>query len=241
MHSPTIWRDYKRLNYVDPHWLAIWVAIYVTFLSLDIFFPNFWGSALIKYVGIFLCTVYANQKYHDDYTLQLALLFTFLADTILVWTPFALAGVYVFCFAQFMHLIRLTKLPHISLSIYAGGLSLFFALCIANGLEPIYAAATAYGLQLICNLVMSVKNWRANSKHFRTRCAFYGFIAFLCCDICVAIRFVALNGTIPATLIPTVSFLVWVFYYPSQVLIANSSTMEPSSSRRRIAKNSHIR
>lgn len=241
MRTPAWWKDYKRLSYIDIHWFAIWIVIYVTFLSLDIFFPDFWGSALIKYIGIFLCIVYANQKYHNDYTLQLALLFTFLADTILVWTPYALAGVYVFCFAQFMHLTRLTKLPQISLCIYAGGLSLFFALCIANGMDPIYAVATVYGLQLICNLVMSIKNWRANSKHFRTRCAFYGFVAFLCCDICVALRFMALDGALPGELIPTVSFLVWVFYYPSQVLISNSSTMEPSTSRRKIAKSARIR
>lgn len=239
MRTPTWWKDYQRISYVDPHWLVIWVAIYVTFLCMDIFLPGFAGSPLLKYIGIFLCIVYANQKYHADYNLQLALLFTFLADTILVWTPYTIAGVYVFCFAQFMHLTRLTKLPYISLCIYAGGLSLFFALAIANGLDPIYAIATVYGIQLICNVVMSVKLWRANSKHFRTRCAFYGFIAFLCCDICVALRFLALDGALPAAIIPTVAFLVWVFYYPSQVLIANSSTHEPSE-RRKIAKTKRI-
>ena len=239
MRTPTWWKDYQRLSYIDPHWLVIWVAIYVTFLCMDIFLPGFAGSPLLKYIGIFLCIVYANQKYHTDYNLQLALLFTFLADTILVWTPYTIAGVYVFCFAQFMHLTRLTKLPYISLCIYAGGLSLFFALAIANGLDPIYAIATVYGIQLICNVVMSVKLWRANSKHFRTRCTFYGFIAFLCCDICVALRFLALDGALPAEIIPTVAFLVWVFYYPSQVLIANSSTQEPSE-RRKIAKTKRI-
>lgn len=239
MRTPTWWKDYQRISYVDPHWLIIWVAIYITFLCLDIFLPGFWGSALIKYIGIFLCIIYTHQKYHDDYNLQLALLFTFLADTILVWTPYTLAGVYVFCFAQFMHLTRLTRLPHISLCIYAGGLSLFFALCIANGMDPIYAIATVYGIQLICNLVMSVSLWRENSKHFRRRCALYGFIAFLCCDICVALRFLALDGALPAAMIPTVAFLVWVFYYPSQVLIANSSTLEPSS-KRKIAKTKRI-
>ena len=241
MRTPTWWKDYQRISSVDPHWLIIWIAIYVTFLSLDIIWPNFWGSALIKYIGIFLCIIYANQKYREDYALQLALLFTFLADTILVWTPFSLAGVYVFCFAQFMHLTRLTKLPHISLSIYAGGLSLFFALSIVNGMQPIYAAATVYGIQLICNIVMSVKNWRANSKEFRTRCAFYGFILFFCCDFCVALRFMAFDGALPAYIIPTVSFLVWVFYYPSQVLIANSSTMTASKPHRKIAKSNRIR
>lgn len=239
MRTPTWWKDYQRISYVDPHWLIIWVAIYITFLCLDIFLPGFAGSPLLKYIGIFLCVVYANQKYHTDYNLQLALLFTFLADTILVWTPYTIAGVYVFCFAQFMHLTRLTKLPYISLCIYAGGLSLFFALAIANGLDPIYADATVYGIQLICNVVMSVKLWRANSKHFRTRCAFYGFVAFLCCDICVALRFLALDGALPAAIIPTAAFLVWVFYYPSQVLIANSSTQEPSG-RRKIAKTKRI-
>jgi len=243
MHLPTWWKDFRRLSFVDPYWLIIWVVIYICFLTLDIFFPNFWGSALIKYIGIFLCIVYTHQKYNKDYALQLAILFTFLADTILVWTPFAVAGVYVFCFAQFMHLTRLTKLPQISLSIYAGGLSLFFALSIANGLEPIYAIATVYGIELICNVVMSLKNWRINSKHFRTRCAFYGFIAFFCCDLCVGLRYVAMDGALPAYLIPTVSFLVWVFYYPSQVLIANSSTMEPSQPKRRRIHNkveSHV-
>ena len=239
MRTPTWWKDYQRISYVDPHWLIIWVAIYVAFLCMDIFLPGFAGSPLLKYIGIFLCVVYANQKYHTDYNLQLALLFTFLADTILVWTPYTIAGVYVFCFAQFMHLTRLTKLPYISLCIYAGGLSLFFALAIANGLDPIYAVATVYGIQLICNVVMSVKLWHANSKHFRTRCAFYGFVAFLCCDICVALRFLALDGALPAAIIPTVAFLVWVFYYPSQVLIANSSTQEPSG-RRKIAKTKRI-
>ncbi len=239
MRVPTWWKDYQRLQFIDPRWLTIWIATYVSFIAMDIFFPGFWGSALLKYIGIFLCISYANQKYHNDYTLQLALLFTFLADTILVWTPYTVAGVYVFCFAQFMHLIRLTKLPHISLSIYAAALSFFFALVITQGLAPIYAIATVYGLELICNLIMSTKNYRANNKHFRTRCAFYGFIAFICCDICVGLRFLALDGILPQQLIATTSFLVWIFYYPSQVLIANSSTMEPSS-RRRIAKSKRI-
>ena len=240
MRAPTWWKDYKRLPYVDSYWLIIWLVIYASFLLIDIFIPQFViGSALIKYIGIFLCIVYAYQKYYNDHNLQLAILFTFLADTILVWTPFAIVGVYVFCFAQFMHLLRLTKLPYISLCIYTGGLSFFFALVIAMGLKPIYAIATVYGIELICNLIMSAKNWRNNSKHFRTRCAFYGFIAFFCCDFCVALRFLAFDGTLPPEFIPITSFLVWVFYYPSQVLIANSSTQEPSK-RAKIAKSKAI-
>lgn len=240
MRTPNWWKDIKRISLFDSRWLVIWIAIYLTFLIFDIFFPFFWGSALLKYVGVFLCVVYANQKYSKDYALQLALLFTFLADTILVWTPFMLAGVYIFSFAQFMHLIRLTKLAPSSLGIFAAAISLFFALNIANGMQPIIAIGSIYGLELICNIVISVKNYRSNKKRFQNRCALYGFICFFCCDLNVALRFLALSNVIAASIIPLTSFLVWVFYYPSQVLIANSSTMQPTR-RRRFAKTKSIR
>ena len=232
--------DFKRLSRVDINWFIIWVMIYLTFLTLDVFYPSLWiASSLLKYLGIFLCIVYAHQKYNRDYMLQLALLFTFLADTILVWTPHTIPGVYVFSVAQFLHLMRLTKLPRRALSIYAAMISLFFAITIACGLTPIYAIATVYGLELICNLVMATKNYRASKNDYRARCAFYGFAAFICCDVCVAIRFLAINGTIPGTLTPIIALLVWVFYYPSQVLIANSSNYGPAK-RQKFAKNKSI-
>ena len=116
--------DFKRLSYVDMKWLIIWVSIYISFLFLDLLVPNFVGTAIIKYAGIFLCVIYANKKYRHDYLLQLALLFTFLADTILVWTPFTVPGVFVFSFAQFMHLMRQTKLEPKALGYYACAISM---------------------------------------------------------------------------------------------------------------------
>ncbi len=240
MQLKTWLKDLRRLSRVDISWFMIWVFIYLGFLTLDIFYPDFWvASSILKYVGIFLCIVYANHKYNSDYMLQLALLFTFLADTILVWTPHVIPGVYVFSVAQFLHLMRLTKLPRRALSIFAAMISLFFAITVACGLTPIYAIATVYGIELICNLVMSIKNYRANRKDYRARCAFYGFAAFICCDICVATRFLALNGAIPNNFTPIIALLVWVFYYPSQVLIANSSNYAPTK-RRKFAKNKSI-
>ena len=98
------WADLKRVPYVDTTWFAVWAFIYIGFLILDITMPTgFWGSSLLKYAGIFLCTIYAMQKYDRDHKLVLALFFTFLADTILVWTEYEIAGVFVFCFAQALH------------------------------------------------------------------------------------------------------------------------------------------
>ena len=126
------WDDFKRISYVDTKWLAVWIFIYLAFLSLDVFFPEFWGSSLLKYVGIFLCSIYAYQKYHNDSMLILALFLTFLADTILVWTTWEIVGVYVFCFAQLMHLLRLSKAKLEIIGAYAAALGFFAALAIAT-------------------------------------------------------------------------------------------------------------
>ena len=88
-----IWReDVKRIPNIDANWIVIWVSIFCGFLLLDVFFPGWFGTSLLKYMGILLCVVYAYTKYNSDIMLSLALLFTFMADTILVWTEWTVAG-----------------------------------------------------------------------------------------------------------------------------------------------------
>lgn len=233
----TWWDDFKRISYIDARWLTVWFCIYLGFLTIDIFFPTFFGSSLLKYVGIFLCIVYANAKYHDDTKLILALFFTFLADTLLVWTPWETAGVFVFCFAQIMHFLRLTKLDRKYLLFYAAGALGLIGYTFINGENILYALATLYAIFLLCNLIMSFKRYRANKKDFHARCGWYGFVAFIGCDTCVGIRHLMLDGVISSHILPLVAFLVWVFYYPSQVLLANSSATKETLKRRTVAKN----
>ena len=224
----TWWEDIKRIPYLDANWLLIWIFIYVGFLFLDIFVPGWFGTNLLKYTGIFLCVVYAYTKYNTDMMLILALLFTFLADTMLVWTNWTVAGVYIFCFAQFMHLLRLSKAKLEYIFAWASIVSIAFAIAVIQGCQPIYAIASIYALILSCNLCLATGRYRRHKTDFKARCAFYGFIAFICCDLCVATRFLALDGRLTLAVLPVVNFLVWLFYYPSQVLIANSSTMSPA-------------
>ena len=220
----TWWSDFKRIPYFDEKWFLTWIIIFVSFIGLDIMAPGFWGSSLLKYAGIFLCVVYANQKYEKDYKLVIALFFTFLADTILVWTPYEIAGVFVFCFAQLMHFIRLAKVSRKWLLYFTAIVS---GLVIIVGLRHdniLYSLAALYGSLLFTNLGLSIRRYRTHNKDFRARCAMYGFIAFVGCDLCVGIRHLMLDGIIPAQFLPLVAFMVWIFYYPSQVLLANSST-----------------
>ena len=224
----TWWEDIKRIPNIDTRWLLTWMIIYASFIILDLFFPFFYGTNLIKYIGIFLCIIYAYQKYYSDTLLIIALFLTFLADTILVWTDWAVLGVFIFCFAQFMHLMRHFKAKRRVIIAYAIGIAAIYFIIIWQGMEPIFAIGTIYGLMLFSNLAAAFRRYRTNPKILRARCGFYGFIAFVCCDLCVGLRFIMLHGIISARFLPLVAFLVWVFYYPSQVLIANSSLKDPS-------------
>jgi len=236
----TWWKDFKRLPYVDSHWIAVWIIIYISFLLLDVFAPGFWGSSLLKYTGIFLCIVYAWRKYHGDHRLLLALLFTFLADTILVWTSWEVAGVFVFCIAQGLHFMRLTELDRKYLIIITVCAGLILTHAASQHENILYAIAVAYAILLICNLVASYRRYKTRKNDFRAHCAWYGFLAFISCDICVGLRHLMLDGILPAKFLPLIAYLVWVFYYPSQVLLANSSTTKEPVKRPNIAKNPSI-
>ena len=235
------WADFKRIPYVDTTWFAVWISIYIGFLLLDVIAaPDFWGSSLLKYAGIFLCSIYAMQKYDRDHKLVLALFFTFLADTILVWTNYEIAGVFVFCFAQLMHFLRLANIERKYLLFFAAivsALVIYAGFCHENIL---YVLATMYGLLLFTNLALSIRRYREHNKDFRARCAMHGFIMFVCCDVCVGLRHLMLDGIIPGQFLPLIAFLVWVFYYPSQVMLANSSTEPIRQKPIKVAKKSTI-
>jgi hypothetical protein len=221
-------RDIKNLPKADGRWLFIWFMIYVSFLLLDIFFPDYQGTAILKYAGIFLCVVYAYQKYHSDTALILALLFTFLADTILVWTRYEIMGVFCFCIAQSAHLIRLNRKYAANIKLLALVLSLIVIAALLLKAPAIYVIACAYIILLFTNFILAIKDYHKNKANVHSRYGFYGFLLFICCDIYVGTRHLILDGLIGSAFLPLVNYLVWVFYYPSQVLIANSSDKEPT-------------
>jgi hypothetical protein len=223
-----IFNDLKRIRQVDWRWLVIWIVIYASFLFLDIFSPNFIGTAIIKYTGLFLCVVYAHQKFRSDTLLILALFFTLLADTILVWTPHQTPGVFVFCFAQFFHVARLAKTHPKTLAGFFFLVFLIFIAGVSQGIHPIYVIAFIYAVTLILNIILATSWWRRDRTNFHARSAFYGFLLFLACDISVGLRFLALDNVLPAVILPVASYLVWLFYYPSQILLSNSSNLTPA-------------
>lgn len=210
------------LTTIDKKWLATWVLIYLGFNLLAAFFPDFIGATILKMLGLILCVVYAAVKFKDDPLLVLALGFTLLADTVLLINNISITGVFVFCIAQFFHTARLKKTNPAFLIFYLAIITAVFFIATALGVDQMYAAAGIYAYSLLSNLYFSVR-WFFERRSVASTCACAGFLLFLCCDLCVAMSYLSVTAVLPAFLHGLGDYLAWVFYYPSQILISNSS------------------
>lgn len=209
---------------IHPLWLITWASIFVSFAILDLIFPGSPTVTVIKVTGIFLNLAFGFIIAPKDHLLQLALLFTLLADAILVLDNTSMDGVVVFCIAQFFHITRFAGTQPKSLILYFLLIILAFFFSIINDIPPMYGLAFIYALSLGANLVFSQRLWH-HEETGHAACAALGFVLFALCDLCVATSYLSLTAVLPTVLLAPANYLAWIFYYPSQVLIANSSTL----------------
>ena len=204
---------------------------------------TFLGVTLLKYSGILLSYFYARKKFPKDYTLHIALLFTLLADTILTFDSISIFGVLVFCLAQYFHIARFAKVrPKFFIS------WTFFMLLLLifgwfNQIPDMYVLAFIYATSLLQNLILTHRWWKESKSNpaasdreiVASTCAFAGFILFILCDLNVAVSYLSVTAVLPIALARYANFFAWLFYYPSQVLISNSSTskiQKPKNSKK---------
>lgn len=221
----------KLFNYfkrLDRSWLITWAFIYVSFMGLAAILPDFFGVTVLRYTGIVLTLIFAMQKFSKDHLLHIALFFTLLADTILVVDSVSILGVLVFCIAQFFHISRFAGTQPIHLTLYILILASFITYGAIEGIDYIYLAGFVYALSLGANIVFAY-TWHKNAKSAFSLCAFAGFILFAFCDICVATSYLSHIEFLPAFLYPIANYFAWAFYYPSQILISNSSGLAKSN------------
>ena len=212
------------ISRIDLAWLIIWASIYFGFLIAGILVPDFFGITVLKYLGIVLNLVYAVQKFPRDHLLQTALFFTLLADTILVVDSTSIVGVFVFCLAQFFHMSRLSKIQPINLLLYLALIAILYLFSLHQHIPPIFAICFVYAGSLITNLVFAYR-WHKKTPSVQSNCAFFGFLLFLACDTCVAGSYLSHIHFVPYFVYAPANYFAWFFYYPSQLLIANSSKL----------------
>ncbi len=223
----------KLISYfkrVDRLWKGIWLFIFCGFISLDAFFPGFFGITMLKLMGIAFCFIYVLAKFPNDKWIIAAFLLTFIADLILAFDNTSTIGVLFFVLAQFSHFTRIKPLKKHEILSAIFMLSGYLALSFAAGPFTIYLLGAIYAFFLISNLALSYSWHKKRPSSPQGLSAFYGFSLFLCCDLCVAGSFFAGIRILPIFLKRLFDFLAWGFYYPSQVLISNSSKKKPKSS-----------
>lgn len=194
---------------------------------------TFIGVTLLKYIGIVLSFIYARRKFPKDYILQIALAFTLLADTILTFDQVSKIGVLMFCFAQYFHIARFAKIKPKYFVMWT--LFLFSLLIYGRiyQIEEMYVLAFIYAISLSMNIILTRRWFKRVKKNpestdreiVASTCAMYGFILFALCDTNVALSYLSVTGVIPLAIARFANFFAWLFYYPSQVLISNSSVI----------------
>ena len=197
-------------------------VLYAAFLTLDLTGRGA-GSVPVKYGGVLLCVLFALAcaLRGGDRTVPLALALTAGADWfLLVRNDHYAVGVALVLCVQTVYYLRLR------LSGTSAAWPLRAGLALAAGLglyasdlaSPLNLLAGLYFSQLLSNTVLA---WTRGGKRRRIFAA--GLTLFVGCDICVG-----LFNTLPAAspLYPAVSVGMWLFYLPSQVLIALSALPE---------------
>ena len=200
--------------------LAAEGILYLSFLFMDLTGRSD-ATILPKYTGILLCLLYSIYCAFrgGDRLVPAALLLTALADSLLlVLDRYYALGTGIFLGVQILYLLRIRRLT---------GRSLW----LLRVLIPLAAAAVLYGLSMLTPLnllaglyfsqllVNTIAAWSRNSRSMR--CFAAGLTLFVGCDLCVAIRNAGTLFPLPMRSFARVG--MWLFYLPSQVLIALSA------------------
>ena len=213
----------RRRGWLIPVFLGTEGGLYTLFLILDLLGHWDW-SVPVKYASIVVCLFFSLG---GKRLMACAMAFTLLADTfLLLLDAHYLAGVASFCAVQILYLLRIRGWGGWPLPLWAalrGGLfAAALAISAAGGiLTSLTAVSAFYFTQLLCSAAESFPLARRGRPHLLFSA---GLLLFIGCDLCVGLHNLpGLLGADPTA--PIFSFAavgMWLFYLPSQVLLALS-------------------
>ncbi len=200
-------------------------CLYVLFMAMDLMGYNAQTIAL-KYAGVLLCVLFAVLCAVRGYEARIpaALSFTAAADFfLLVIDRYYLVGILFFLVVQTLYLTYLRqRTGKMWLPFRLACMALVaVVVCVTDLRSALNLLAGIYFTLLVGNMILA---WAHEEKVPRLFAA--GLTLFICCDLCVGGH--ALSYLIPAGLYEFTRIGMWMFYLPSQVLLALSMTrMEP--------------
>lgn len=185
-------------------------GILVIFLILYIFI-TFCGQNpyinIARFLVICLCLIPAFR-----YGVPSAAFFTVISDGFLLFTTHEKIGVFCFCLVQLCYIFFfINKKPPILL--------FFFSLILLA--LPLLMLGTSYAFLFCIHVFLAFSLWK--QKEAKPFCGLYlvGLTFFICCDILVAMGYF----TAPQPI------LIWIFYAPSQLILAFTARMLKSQSK----------
>jgi hypothetical protein len=201
------------------------------------------SSEYIKYLCIILClllSIFSTKNQHidivnhkDGLLLQLGLLITVIGDFCLVIKDFYILGVLFFILVQITYCIRYSN-KNIKVTLIKMFIILLFiifgykiAILFIGRINILITISLFYGVCLLCSVNKAIKAWNNNIYTLKSKYRIVsGMVFFLLCDICVILSsisiFLPLSEYLMVGIQPIAYFLIWVFYLPSQLLLALS-------------------
>ena len=199
------------------------------------------GGSFVRYLVIifsFLFSVLFISKDKNSYLTAGALAFTLVADLFLVMLDPArqLAGMIFFCGAQFFHAARVhflfegKKAKSITLILRAAAIiavQIVTVIVLGDSYDALSAVSMLYFTNIILNTVYAFIHFKKQSVYA------LGMLLFVFCDIFVGLSsaigtyLAVAEGSLIYRIVHPSFDAVWMFYAPSQTLIAISSHNSP--------------
>lgn len=214
-------------NIILTVFVAVEIIIYVIFNVLAAIHPG--DPVYIKYAGIVLCLVVSAvmiwfYRDRDAIVLTCAFFFTVVSDLfLLILDDLLEVGVCTFIIVQSIYLYRLyaDRLKKIWITLTVRAAVFIIVIGLLAGLSHVnllIAEVSIYIVMLVANCVDAFLLSRRGIKNILFGA---GLVLLLCCDICIGLYQGSMIGVdLPAKTADTIQSLIWIFYMPSQVLIA---------------------
>lgn len=217
--------------------LIIIGLFYLLFLYVDIFnIKILLPSNMLKFLSIILCFMISlligkdGLSKKDRLLLQVGLFITVLADLCFLILHHYILGIILFCFVQIIYCNRYKGYGFTKSKFLINQFILIFVLILAVSLmtnfifikiELLYVIAFIYGICLIYSTVEVVRAFKNRVyPHPNKSMILFGMLLFSLCDTSIAIA--NLSQNLNRSIYHVFSLLIWVFYLPSQGLLALS-------------------
>ncbi|MCB2291132.1 lysoplasmalogenase family protein [Clostridium sp. CS001] len=174
-------------------------------------------------------------NYRDRLLLQFGMFITVIADLCLVIFDFYILGVVFFSMVQIIYSVRYdpkkqkVTLINFFIAFQFIVLSYFTVRLFIREISILLPISLFYSICLLTSVIKAIKAFKSNLYPLPNKyMVVLGMILFLLCDICVALSNVTTILPIEAHFIISLqqiaSFLIWVFYLPSQLLLSLSGS-----------------